>query len=96
MDMESTDGQERPRKLTGQTGQVASISGDKTLSVVVRTLVKHPRYGKYLRRRTKLAVHDPRGQAGVGDLVEITPCRPISKRKSWRLVRVVRAREASA
>ena len=71
-------------------GKVRSVSGAKTISVVVDNLVKHKRYGKYIRRRTKLAVHDPASQAGLGDMVEIVPCRPISKSKSWRLVRVVR------
>jgi len=51
--------------------------------------VKHPRYGKYMKHRTKLGVHDERNAAGVGDIVEICECRPISKRKSWRLVNVV-------
>ena len=73
-----------------RTGLVSSIIGEKTLSVVVDTLVKHPRYGKRIRQRTKLAVHDPAGKAGQGDVVEIALCRPISKTKSWRLVRVVR------
>jgi small subunit ribosomal protein S17 len=71
-------------------GTVVSRSGRKTCGVVIERLVKHARYGKYLRRRTRLAVHDPDNQAGVGDRVAILPCRPISKHKSWRLVRVVR------
>ena len=50
--------------------------------------VKHPKYGKYIRRRTKLAVHDERNQCGVGDTVEITESRPYSKTKSWRVVQV--------
>jgi len=69
---------------------VTSTGGEKTIRVVVNTLVKHPRYSKYVRRRTKLAVHDPRNQASLGDLVEIVPCRRMSKSKSWRLLRVVR------
>ena len=74
------------------TGVVASTGGDKTIRVNINTLVKHPRYGKYVRKRTGLAVHDPDNQAAPGDLVEVLPCRPISKTKSWRLVRVVRPR----
>jgi small subunit ribosomal protein S17 len=68
---------------------VVSRSGDKTIRVAVDYTVKHPKYGKYIRRRTRLAVHDEHNQAGVGDLVEVSECRPCSKIKSWRLVRVV-------
>lgn len=76
-------------------GTVRSISGTKTINVVVGRLVKHPMYGKYVRRQGKLAVHDPRGLAAVGDLVEIVPCRRLSKTKSWRLVRVTRPSDAA-
>ena len=72
------------------TGVVASISGDKTVSVLINNLVRHARYGKYIRRRTRLSVHDAANQSSVGDTVEIVACRPISKSKSWRLVRIVR------
>lgn len=68
---------------------VVSKTGDKSIVVQIDYLTQHPKYGKFLRRRTKLAVHDPQNQAGVGDIVEITECRPISKRKSWRLLNVV-------
>ena len=84
-EQESKTGSQRAR-----TGLVQTISGDKTVSVMVNKLVKHPRYGKYVRRRTKLAVHDPTGAAGIGDVVEIIACRRISKNKSWRLLRVIR------
>jgi small subunit ribosomal protein S17 len=73
-----------------ETGVVSSAKGDKTIHVVITRLVKHPMYGKYMRRRSKLAVHDPANEAHVGDTVEVTGCRPISKSKSWRLVRVVK------
>ncbi len=72
------------------TGVVGSVSGDKTVSVLINNLVRHARYGKYIRRRTRLSVHDAANQSSVGDTVEIVPCRPISKSKSWRLVRIVR------
>jgi len=72
-----------------QPAVVVSKSGDKSIVCQVDYKVKHPRYGKYIRRRTKLGVHDPSNQAGVGDRVEITECRPISKTKSWRLVKVL-------
>ena len=83
---ENTKSRSRPTCI----GTVRTISGEKTICVTVDRLVRHRRYGKYIRRRTKLAVHDPAQQAEVGDRVEITPCRPISKSKSWRLLRVVR------
>jgi len=91
--MASAEHESKPRMLRMCTGVVASISGRKTVSVRVETLVKHERYGKYLRRRARYAVHDPKSEAAVGDIVEIVPCRPVSKRKSWRLVRVVRSAE---
>jgi small subunit ribosomal protein S17 len=69
---------------------VASKSSDKTIRVAINTLVKHPQYGKYLRRRTRLAAHDPANEAREGDTVEIAPCRRMSRTKSWRLVKVVR------
>lgn len=71
------------------TGKVASNKMDKTITVVVERLVKHPLYGKYVRRRTKLTAHDADNQCQEGDTVTITPCRPLSKRKTWRLVEVV-------
>ncbi len=71
-------------------GTVMSISGEKTINVGIDNMVPHRKYGKYIRRRTKLLVHDPKGEAAKGDRVEIIPCRPLSRRKSWRLVRVVR------
>ncbi len=87
-----TEANETARPRTGKmlTGVVTSTGGDKTIRVNVNALVKHVRYGKYVRRRTRLAVHDPNNEAALGDQVEIVSCRPISKTKSWRLVRVVR------
>lgn len=73
-----------------KTGTVTSAGGDKTIRVQVSNLVKHPIYGKYLKKRTKLAAHDPLNDAKVGDVVEIGPCRRMSKTKSWRLLRIVR------
>jgi small subunit ribosomal protein S17 len=77
------------RKLKTLTGVVISNSGDKSLRVVVDFKIRHPRYGKYIKRRTKLGVHDEQNQARAGDVVEVAECRPYSKTKSWRLVRVV-------
>ncbi len=77
------------QKLKTLTGVVVSNSGDKSVKVVIDYKVKHPKYGKYIKRRTKIGVHDERNQSGVGDLVEIAECRPRSKTKSWRLVKIV-------
>ena len=78
------------QKQREETGTVVSIGGDKTCTVELNRLVRHRLYEKYTRRRTKLAVHDPNNEAGLGDTVTVTRCRPISKRKSWRLARVVK------
>ena len=72
-----------------KTGRVRKISGKKTISVDLDNLTKHPLYHKYVHKRTRLAVHDPENVAVVGDMVEIVPCRPISKNKTWRLMRVI-------
>ena len=77
------------KKLKTMTGVVVSDSGNKSIKVTIDFKVKHPQYGKYVKRRTKLGVHDEHNQADVGDLVEVAQCRPHSKTKSWRLVRVV-------
>jgi small subunit ribosomal protein S17 len=68
---------------------VISNSGDKSIKVAIDFKVRHPRYGKYVKRRTTLSVHDEHNRAGVGDVVEVAQCRPYSKTKSWRLVKVV-------
>jgi small subunit ribosomal protein S17 len=79
-------------RSTGQrllTGKVVSNKMDKTIAVSIERLVKHPTYGKYIRRTTKLLAHDANNECHEGDLVSIKPCRPMSRRKSWMLVRVV-------
>jgi len=76
-------------KMETLTGIVMSNSGHKSIRVAIDFRVKHPKYGKYVRRRTKVGVHDERNQAAVGDRVELAQCRPCSKTKSWRLVRVL-------
>lgn len=77
------------RKLKTITGVVISQSGNKSIKVAIYFKVKHPKYGKYIKRSTKLGVHDEHNQAGVGDVVEIAQSRPYSKTKSWRLTRIV-------
>jgi small subunit ribosomal protein S17 len=89
--MSDTETTKKQSVLTGQkSGRVGKISGNKTIRVDVDSLTKHPLYHKYVHKRTRLAVHDPENTAVVGDLVEIAPCRPISKNKSWRLLRIIR------
>lgn len=71
------------------TGRVVSNKMQKTIAIEIERLVKHPAYGKYIRRTTKLLAHDENSEAREGDTVTIAPCRPLSRRKSWKLVSVV-------
>lgn len=71
------------------TGKVVSNKAEKTITVLVERRVKHPVYGKFLRRSTKLMAHDENNQCREGDIVTIEECRPLSKRKTWMLVSVV-------
>ena len=70
-------------------GTVSSDKMDKTITVLVERLVKHPIYGKYIKRSTKFHAHDENNICKVGDLVEIKQSRPMSKLKSWELVKVI-------
>ena len=70
-------------------GRVVSDKMDKTVSVAIERLVKHPVYGKYIRRTTKLMAHDEKNECKTGDRVTISECRPIAKNKSWRVVDVI-------
>jgi len=83
---------QRERTLTGR---VTSNKMQKTIAVEIERLVKHPKYGKYIRRTTKLLAHDENSESREGDTVAIVQCRPLSRRKSWRLVRVVTRAAAS-
>jgi small subunit ribosomal protein S17 len=71
------------------TGRVVSNKMHKTIAVEIERLIRHPRYGKFIRRTTKLLAHDEAGASHEGDLVTIVPCRPVSRHKSWRLLAVV-------
>ena len=71
------------------TGTVVSAKTAKTIAVEISRVLKHARYGKYIRRTTRLLAHDETSQAREGDTVTISQCRPISRRKSWALVAVV-------
>lgn len=76
------------------TGRVSSNKMDKTIAVVIQRTVKHPLYGKYMKRSTKLLAHDENNECQEGDVVIIEASRPISKQKSWRVQKVVsRAQE---
>ena len=71
------------------TGRVISNKMDKSATVLIERKVKHPVYGKYIRRSTKLHIHDADNSCQEGDLVTIEPCRPMSKTKSWKLLAVI-------
>ncbi|HZP87001.1 MAG TPA: 30S ribosomal protein S17, partial [Burkholderiales bacterium] len=71
------------------TGRVVSTKMQKTIAVEIVRLIRHAPYGKFIRRTTKLLAHDEKGESHEGDLVTIAPCRPLSRRKSWKLVEVL-------
>src|SRR3954462_11611399 len=89
----------RPAQPAGETipramlrtivGVVSSDKGNKSITVVVDFQTKHPKYGKYPRRRTTIHAHDEKNEAKQGDKVELAECRPLSKTKHHRLVRIV-------
>ena len=70
-------------------GRVVSDKMDKTVSVAIERTIKHPVYGKYIRRTSKVLAHDAANECKPGDTVQISECRPISKNKSWSVVNVV-------
>ena len=70
-------------------GRVVSDKMDKTVSVAIERQIKHPTYGKYIRRTSKVMAHDANNDCKIGDRVAISECRPISKNKSWAVVNVV-------
>ena len=77
-------------KIRTLQGRVVSDKMEKSIVVAVERQVKHPIYGKYIKRTTKIHAHDETNQCNEGDLVNIRECRPLSKTKSWTLVEVVR------
>ena len=76
------------------TGRVVSTKMQKTVSVAVERVVRHPVFGKYIRRTTKLLAHDEDNACREGDLVSIVECRPISRHKSWRVAQILQRAEA--
>lgn len=79
---------ERARRKV-RSGRVVSDKMEKTVVVAVETLVRHPLYGRIIRRTTKFKAHDGANECGIGDRVEIMETKPLSKEKRWRVVRVV-------
>ena len=80
---------ESAQKIRTIQGKVISDKMDKTIAVLVERQVKHPLYGKFMRRSTKLHAHDESNVCREGDIVNITSCRPMSKTKTWSLVEVI-------
>jgi small subunit ribosomal protein S17 len=72
-----------------RTGLVTSDKMDKTVTVAVERKVKHPIYGKFVKKTTKFHAHDEKGECGIGDVVKIMETRPLSKTKRWRLVEII-------
>ena len=87
MSEENKAAEEKSRRTV--IGRVVSDKMDKTVSVAIERLIKHPVYGKYIRRTTKLMAHDETNECKTGDRVTISECRPIAKNKAWRVVEVV-------
>lgn len=79
---------ERGRRKV-RSGRVVGDKMQNTVVVAIETLVRHPLYGRIVRRTSKFKAHDEKGDCGVGDLVEITETRPLSKEKRWRVSRVI-------
>jgi small subunit ribosomal protein S17 len=86
--MSTTESVKRTR-----TGRVTSNKADKTVTVLLERQVKHPLYGKYIKRSTKVHAHDEDNSCAEGDLVIISECRPLSKTKSWRVIEIVERAE---
>jgi small subunit ribosomal protein S17 len=84
---------EKSRRLV--VGRVVSNKMNQGVSVVVERLIRHPVYGKFIRRTTKVLAHDEQNNCKEGDTVGIVECRPISKHKSWRVVTIIKSVEAS-
>jgi len=77
------------KRIRTATGKVVSNKMDKTITVLIERRVKHPVYGKYITRSSKIHAHDENNVCGIGDTVKVTESRPISKSKTWKLLEVV-------
>ncbi|NDC32047.1 MAG: 30S ribosomal protein S17 [Bacteroidetes bacterium] len=80
---------EQQKTVRTVTGKVVSDKMDKTIVVLVERSVRHPKYEKIIKRRTKLHAHDENSSAKMGQMVKIQECRPISKTKTWKLVEIL-------
>src|SRR5262245_25372424 len=89
MESKTQNEAQHEKRIQKRVGVVRKDSRGKTIAVVAERLAQHGKYGKYLRRRTVLHAHDERNEAKAGDTVEIASCRPLSKTKNWRLVRII-------
>jgi small subunit ribosomal protein S17 len=87
MSEESKATNEKVRRTV--VGRVVSNKMDKSVSVAIERLIKHPMYGKYMRRTSKVMAHDANNECNEGDRVAISECRPISKNKSWQVVNII-------
>lgn len=76
------------------TGVVTSNKMDKTITVMIERVVKHPVYGKYIKRSSKVHAHDEKNECNMGDTVEVVECRPLSRSKTWNLEKIVTRAEA--
>ncbi len=85
---------EQVKNIKTLTGTVVSDKMNKTAVVLLEKKVKHPKYGKYVKKSTKYKVHDQDNICKTGDIVTITEVRPISKNKSWKLVEVIGSKES--
>ncbi len=81
---------EKISKKSNITGKVVSASMDKSISVAVERRIKHPLYNKYISKTTKIMAHDQNNDCKVGDIVSLNEIRPISKRKSWALIEIIK------
>jgi small subunit ribosomal protein S17 len=70
-------------------GVVTSSAGDKSATIMIERKIKHPIYGKFIKRSTKIRLHDETNECNEGDTILIEECRPMSKTKSWKLVKIV-------
>jgi small subunit ribosomal protein S17 len=77
------------KRIRTATGKVVSNKMDKTITVLIERRVKHPVYGKYITRSSKIHAHDENNECGIGDTVKVVESRPLSKTKTWKLQEVV-------
>jgi len=78
------------KKKNTLQGKISSNKMHKSATVIIEKLVKHDLYSKFIKRTTKLHIHDENNECSIGDIVKVQECRPISKTKSWKLVRIVK------